>query len=107
MIRVDKLWNIWVKEVALVYSPFPLRSALFSTVQCISLFRESYNECFIYSFSIIERSSQTELMPILFLQSKTHLDFPFRRAKRNKVEKKRSMQLGGLEVHCLHKYKIK
>lgn len=72
MIRVDKLRNIWVKEVTSVYSLFSLRSALFSIVQCISLFRESYSEWFIYSFSIVERSSQTGPMPILFLQSKTH-----------------------------------
>lgn len=95
MLRVDKLWNVWVKEVALVHSPFPVRSALFSIVQCISLFRESYSKWFIYSFSITERSSQTELMPILFLQSITHPDFPFRRAKRNKVKKKKHGSLGG------------
>lgn len=107
MIRVDKLWNVWVKEVALVHSPFPLRSALFSAVQCISLLRESYSERFIYSFSITERSSQKGLMPVSFLQSKTHPGFPFRRAKRNNVGEKSSVQLGGLEVHYLHKFKIK
>lgn len=108
MIRVDKLWNVWVKEVALVHPPSPLRSAVFSTVQCIGLVGESCSEWFIYPFSITERSSQTGLMPILFLWHKTHPDFPFRRAKRNKVEKKKQhAALGGLEVHCLHKYKIK
>lgn len=89
MMRVVTFWNIWVKEVALVYSPFPLTSALFSTLQCISLFKESYSEWFIYSFSTAERSSQAGLMPILFLQSKTYPDVPFRRVKRNKVKKKR------------------
>lgn len=108
MIRAEKFWNVWVKEVTLVHSPFPPRSALFSTVQCANLFWESCSEWFICSFSITERLSQTGLMLILFLQSKTHLDFPFGRAKRNKGGKqKSSMQLGGLEVHCLRKYRIK
>lgn len=71
-----------------MHSPFPLRSAQFSAVQCIGLSRERYSEWFIYSFSIRDRSAQAKPMPVLFLQSKTHPDLPFRRAKRNKVKKK-------------------
>lgn len=84
MIRADKLQNVWVKYVPLVCShscPEVLRSAQSN----VNLFWESCSEWFIYSFSSTKRPSQTRLMPMSFLQSKIHPNFPFRRAKKNKI----------------------
>lgn len=70
-------------------------------VQCVAQSRvdlswESYSEWFIYSFSSTKRPSQTGLMPMSFLQTKANPDFPFRRAKRNKIrgEEKQRAALG-------------
>lgn len=67
-------------------------------VQCsaqsrVDLSWESYSEWLIYSFSSTKRPSQTGLMPMPFLQTKANPDFPFRRAKRNKIR-------GGRKAAC-------
>lgn len=95
MIRADKLWNIWVGEVTLVWkwSPFPLTSA--QSTALVSSGKALVRALFTTHFQPLRGLLQ---MSIGFLQRKTHPDFSLERAKRNKVGKKQKQALWGLEL---------